>query len=154
MTRQHEQPEAVEIGERATLVRPDAPVDAHGKYHIWTIGCQMNMADSNHVAAELEKIGYGPTEQLDEADVVVLNTCVVRQSAENKAIGKLGSLKPWRQRKPEGTVALMGCMVGVKPSQQLLDAYPYVDVFMPPSESTPLVNHLRPARDRRRDGGD
>ncbi len=147
MTRQHERPhahdDAVEINERATLVHPDAPADAHGKYHIWTIGCQMNMADSNHVAAELEKIGYGPTERLDEADVVVLNTCVVRQSAENKAIGKLGSLKPWRQQKPEGTVALMGCMVGVKPSQQLLDAYPYVDVFMPPSESTPLVNHLR-----------
>ena len=115
------------------------------KYHIWTIGCQMNVADSNHVAAELEKIGYGPTDQLDEADVVVLNTCVVRQSAENKAVGKLGSLKPWRRRHPDGTLALMGCMVGVKPSQQLLDAYPYVDVFMAPSEASPLVGHLREA---------
>ncbi|MBV7330183.1 radical SAM protein [Chloroflexi bacterium TSY] len=112
------------------------------KYHIWTIGCQMNVADSNHVAAELEKIGYGPTDSLDDADVVVLNTCVVRQSAENKAIGKLGSLKPWRRHKPDGTLALMGCMVGLKPSQQLLKAYPYVDVFMPPSESSPLVNYL------------
>jgi len=113
------------------------------KYHIWTIGCQMNVADSNHVAAELEKIGYGPTAHLDEADVVVLNTCVVRQAAEDKAMGKLGSLKPWRKAKPDRTLALMGCMVGVKPSQQLLDAYPNVDVFMPPSEATPLVNYLR-----------
>ena len=113
------------------------------KYHIWTIGCQMNVADSNHVAAELEKIGYGPTAHLDEADVVVLNTCVVRQAAEDKAVGKLGSLKPWRKAKPDRTLALMGCMVGVKPSQQLLDAYPNVDVFMPPSEATPLVNYLR-----------
>ncbi len=113
------------------------------KYHIWTIGCQMNVADSNHVAAELEKIGYGPTDRLDEADVVVLNTCVVRQSAEDKAIGKLGSLKPWKKARPDRKIALMGCMVGVKPSQQLLDAYPFVDVFMPPSEPTPLVNHLR-----------
>lgn len=120
----------------------DESSTAQQKYHIWTIGCQMNVADSNHVAAELEKIGYGPTNVLDEADVIVLNTCVVRQTAENKAIGKLGSLKPWRRGKPDGTLALMGCMVGVKPSQQLLDAYPYVDVFMPPSEASPLVNHL------------
>ena len=119
--------------------------DAARKYHIWTIGCQMNVADSNHVAAELEKIGYGPTDRLDEADVVVLNTCVVRQSAEDKAIGKLGSLKPWKKAKADRTVALMGCMVGVKPSPQLLASYPYVDVFMPPSEATPLVNHLRQA---------
>lgn len=142
----------------ATTV-PAAPHDAHEtvtyevttdqsstatrKYHIWTIGCQMNIADSNHVAAELEKIGYGPTDRLDEADVVVLNTCVVRQSAEEKAVGKLGSLKPWKREKADRTVALMGCMVGVKPSPQLLQSYPFVDVFMPPSEATPLVNHLR-----------
>jgi tRNA-2-methylthio-N6-dimethylallyladenosine synthase len=117
--------------------------NASRKYHIWTIGCQMNVADSNHVAAELEKIGYGPTEQLDEADVVVLNTCVVRQSAEDKATGKLGSLKPWKKRRSDRTLALMGCLVGLKPSQQLLEAYPDVDVFMPPSEATPLINHLR-----------
>jgi tRNA-2-methylthio-N6-dimethylallyladenosine synthase len=103
----------------------------------------MNVADSNHVAAELENIGYSPTDTLEEADVVVLNTCVVRQSAENKAIGKLGSLKPWKEARPDGTLALMGCMVGVKPSPQLLEQYPFVDVFMPPSEATPLVNHLR-----------
>jgi len=115
------------------------------KYHIWTIGCQMNVADSNHVAAELEKIGYGPTDRLDEADVVVLNTCVVRQSAEDKAIGKLGNLKPWKKAKADRAVALMGCMVGVKPSPQLLASYPFVDVFMPPSEATPLVNFLRQA---------
>ena len=123
----------------------DQHSDAARKYHIWTIGCQMNVADSNHVAAELEKIGYGPTDRLEEADVVVLNTCVVRQSAEDKAIGKLGSLKPWKRAKADRTIALMGCMVGVKPSPQLLANYPYVDVFMPPSEATPLVNYLRQA---------
>ncbi|MEZ4659297.1 MAG: tRNA (N6-isopentenyl adenosine(37)-C2)-methylthiotransferase MiaB [Caldilineaceae bacterium] len=137
-----ETPDGEVTYEVATDERSLSPEHQGRKYHIWTIGCQMNVADSNHVAAELEKIGYGPTNSLDEADVVVLNTCVVRQSAENKAIGKLGSLKPWRQKHPEGALALMGCMVGIKPSQQLLDAYPYVDVFMPPSESTPLVNHL------------
>jgi tRNA-2-methylthio-N6-dimethylallyladenosine synthase len=126
-------------------IATDQTSAAARKYHIWTIGCQMNVADSNHVAAELEKIGYGPTDRLDDADVVVLNTCVVRQSAEDKAVGKLGNLRPWKKARPGRKVALMGCMVGVKPSPQLLAAYPFVDVFMPPSESTPLVNHLRQA---------
>lgn len=123
----------------------DRSSTAARKYHIWTIGCQMNVADSNHVAAELEKLGYGPTERLEEADVVVLNTCVVRQSAEDKAIGKLGSLKPWKKAHPDRVIALMGCMVGVKPSPQLIERYPFVDVFMPPSEAAPLVNFLRQA---------
>ena len=113
------------------------------KYHIWTIGCQMNVADSTHVGAELEKLGYEPTNSIDEAEIVVLNTCVVRQSAENKALGKLGSLKPWRLQDPNRTLALMGCMVGVKPSPKLLNAFPWVDVFMAPSEARPLVDHIR-----------
>jgi tRNA-2-methylthio-N6-dimethylallyladenosine synthase len=119
--------------------------DAARKYHIWTIGCQMNVADSNHVAAELEKIGFNPTENVDDADVVVLNTCVVRQSAENKAVGKAGSLKPWKTSRPGRTLALMGCMVGVKPSPQLIEGFPHVDVFMAPSEASPLIGHLRQA---------
>ncbi len=119
--------------------------NAARKYHIWTIGCQMNVADSNHVAAELEKIGYGPTDALDDADVVVINTCVVRQAAEEKGQGKVGSLKPWKQARPDRAIALMGCMVGVKPSPALLASYPHVDVFMPPSEASPLTNFLRQA---------
>ena len=87
-------------------IATDRRSTAARKYHIWTIGCQMNIADSNHVAAELEKIGYGPTDQLDEADVVVLNTCVVRQTAEEKAQGKLGSLKPWKRKQADRTIAL------------------------------------------------
>jgi tRNA-2-methylthio-N6-dimethylallyladenosine synthase len=103
----------------------------------------MNVADSTHVGAELEKLGYEPTNSIDEAEIVVLNTCVVRQSAENKALGKLGSLKPWRLQDPNRTLALMGCMVGVKPSPKLLNAFPWVDVFMAPSEARPLVDHIR-----------
>lgn len=121
----------------------DLSAPGHGKYHIWTIGCQMNVADSNHVAAELEKIGYDPTDDVDEADVVVLNTCVVRQSAEDKGVGKAGSLKPWKNQRANRTLALMGCMVGVKPSPQLREAFPHVDVFMPPSEASPLIGFLR-----------
>ena len=89
------------------------------RYHIWTIGCQMNEADSAHVAASLEALGYQPTAQAEQADVIVLNTCVVRQSAEDKAIGHLQMLKPLKQARPQTTIALMGCLVGIKPSPRL-----------------------------------
>ncbi len=118
-------------------------VGSRGAYHIWTIGCQMNVADSNHVAAELERIGFRPTDAIDEADVVVLNTCVVRQSAEDKGVGKASNLKPWKKARSNRTLALMGCMVGVKPSLQLQDRFPHVDVFMPPSEPAPLITFLQ-----------
>ncbi len=121
-------------------------MSASRQFHIWTIGCQMNTADSQHVADALEHLGYAPALELEEADVAVVNTCVVRQSAEDKAVGKLGALKRWKSQKPERTLALMGCMVGVNPSPALRKRFPYVDVFMPPSESTPLVNYLQSDR--------
>ncbi len=125
------------------------------RYHIWTIGCQMNVADSNHVAAHLDRLGYEPVDRPEDADVIVLNTCVVRQSAENKVIGKLGALKPLKEQDPNKIIALMGCFVGIKPSPKLRERYPWVDVFMPPSEPAPLVHYLtqdaQDARDREED---
>lgn len=111
-------------------------------YHIWTIGCQMNEADSGRVAAELDALGYAPTDQAQDADVIVLNTCVVRQSAEDRAVGHLSSLKPLRESDPQRVIALMGCMVGIKPNRALQERFPFVDVFMPPSEPGPLVSYL------------
>ena len=90
-------------------------------YHIHTFGCQMNVADSGHVAAQLEALGYQPAERVENADVIVVNTCVVRQSAEEKAIGKLGALAPIKRRKPGTVIGLMGCMVGVRPSAALTE---------------------------------
>ncbi|MBN1991730.1 MAG: tRNA (N6-isopentenyl adenosine(37)-C2)-methylthiotransferase MiaB [Anaerolineae bacterium] len=112
------------------------------KYHIWTAGCQMNVADSQRVGSELEKLGYRYTGNYRQADVVVLNTCVVRQSAEDKATGFLWSLKPIKEAKPDKTIALMGCMVGVRGNGKLAQAFPHVDVFMPPSRPDPLVDFL------------
>jgi tRNA-2-methylthio-N6-dimethylallyladenosine synthase len=111
-------------------------------YHIWTAGCQMNVADSQRVASALERLGYLPTPVAEHADVVVLNTCVVRQSAENRAHGRLSSLKPFKEQRPDMVLNLMGCMVGVKGSDELRRQYPYVDVFSPPSDPNPLVEHL------------
>lgn len=112
------------------------------KYHLWTIGCQMNEADSQRVGSELEKLGYTYTPTHQEADVMVINTCVVRQSAEDKAMGFTSSLKPLKQENPNRVIALMGCLVGVKGNHHLKKSFPFVDVFMPPSEAAPLVNFL------------
>lgn len=113
------------------------------KYHIWTIGCQMNSADSQRLGSELEKLGYRWSEQPDEADVIVLNTCVVRQQVEDKVFGRLGALRPVKTARPDTVVALMGCLVGHKPGAALMRRFPMVDVFLPPSESGPLLEHLR-----------
>lgn len=112
------------------------------KYHIWTAGCQMNVADSLRVGSALERIGYQQTQNIEDADVIVLNTCVVRQSAEDKAYGRLSSLHPLKQKRPELVINLMGCLVGVKGHDRLKQRFPYVDVFSPPSDPGPLVSFL------------
>lgn len=112
------------------------------KYHIWTAGCQMNVADSQRVASSLEQLGYSPAPRAEDADVIVLNTCVVRQSAEDKAYGRLQSLRPVKDQRPGTVINLMGCMVGVKGHEILQERFPFVDVFSPPSDPGPLVAHL------------
>ncbi|MCC7361749.1 MAG: tRNA (N6-isopentenyl adenosine(37)-C2)-methylthiotransferase MiaB [Anaerolineales bacterium] len=112
------------------------------KYHIWTEGCQMNVADSQRVASALEKLGYAAEADIEQADVVVLNTCVVRQSAEDKAYGRLTSLAPLKRQRPELVINLMGCLVGVRGAEKLREKLPYIDVFSPPSEPGPLVRFL------------
>jgi len=118
------------------------------KYHIWTEGCQMNVADSQRVASSLERLGYQATNRPDEADVIVLNTCVVRQSAEDKAYGRLHSLRPLKQQRPDLVINLMGCLVGVKGYERLKGRFPYVDVFSPPSDPGPLVSYLTQGESR------
>ena len=112
------------------------------KYHIWTEGCQMNVADSQRVGSSLEHLGYTLTETIEEADVIVLNTCVVRQSAEDKAMGRITSLAPLKKKNPNLVINLMGCMVGVRGAEKLREKLSFVDVFSPPSDPGPLISHL------------
>ncbi len=112
------------------------------KYHIWTEGCQMNVADSQRVGSSLEHLGYEFTDKAEEADVIVMNTCVVRQSAEDKAYGRLSSLVPLKKKNPNLVINLMGCLVGVRGTEKLKAKLPYVDVFSPPSDPGPLIAHL------------
>jgi tRNA-2-methylthio-N6-dimethylallyladenosine synthase len=102
----------------------------------------MNVADSQRVGSALERLGYQSTSQPDEANVIVLNTCVVRQKAEDKAVGRLHSLKPLKERQPDLVINLMGCMVGVKGTKRLQERFPFVDVFSPPSDPGPLISYL------------
>jgi tRNA-2-methylthio-N6-dimethylallyladenosine synthase len=101
-------------------------------FYIWTVGCQMNVADSNYVATALRNRGYAEAEQLDAADVVVLNSCVVRQAAEDRIIGKLGELSQLKKKKPGTFVALTGCMVTADQTT-LRRRFPMVDLFFKPS---------------------
>ena len=110
-------------------------------YHIWTIGCQMNKADSERLESALGQLGLSSADSPQDADVIVLNSCVVRQSAEDKVVGMLTSLKPLKQRDPDRVVALMGCMVGPK-TAPLEDRFEYVDVFMRPQQYQPLIDLL------------
>jgi len=112
------------------------------KYHVWTEGCQMNVADSERVSSALEHLGYENTLVIEEADVIVLNTCVVRQSAEEKAYGRLTTLIPVKRKRPEVVFCLMGCLVGVKDNPRLRKRFPYVDAFCPPSDPSPLIEFL------------
>jgi len=102
----------------------------------------MNVADSQRVGSSLEHLGYSLTEKPEEADVIVLNTCVVRQSAEDKAYGRLTSLSPLKKKNPNLVINLMGCMVGVRGAEKLREKLPFVDVFSPPSDPGPLISHL------------
>ena len=102
----------------------------------------MNVADSQRVSSALEELGYSLEPRAEEADVIVLNTCVVRQSAEDKAYGRLNSLIPVKRKRPEVVINLMGCLVGVKGYEKLKERFPQVDVFSPPSDPGPLLAYL------------
>ena len=110
-------------------------------YYIWTIGCQMNKADSERLASALEQLGLHAAEAPRDADVVVLNSCVVRQNAEDKVAGTLSTMKPLKTRNPDRVLALMGCMVGPK-TDDLKARFPHVDTFMRPQEYGPLLDLL------------
>ena len=110
-------------------------------YYIWTIGCQMNKADSERLESAFGQMGLASSSSPKDADVVVLNSCVVRQSAEDKVVGMLTGLKPIKERNPDKVVALMGCMVGPK-TAPLEQRFPYVDVFLRPQQYEPLIDLL------------
>ena len=107
-------------------------------YNIWTIGCQMNKADSERLGSALDQMSLSLVHSPEQADVVVVNSCVVRKSAEDKVTGMLAKLNGFKKNNPSQVIALMGCMVGPK-QDKLQKQFPFVDVFMRPQEYDPLL---------------
>lgn len=108
-------------------------------YHIWTIGCQMNKAESERIAGLLEQDGYKSVADVKKADIIILNTCVVRQSAEDKAVNKLENLKPLKKANPGLKVAITGCWVDSN-IDGLKKSFPYVDYFFKAGDCPPWVD--------------
>ena len=79
-------------------------------YHIKTYGCQGNMADSEKIAGILESMGFIETPSDEVADIIIFNTCAIRQNAENRVFGELGRIKNLKKIKPSLLMAICGCM--------------------------------------------
>jgi tRNA-2-methylthio-N6-dimethylallyladenosine synthase len=103
------------------------------QYYIWTIGCQMNKAESERLGSYLEESGYQPAANADQADLIVVNSCVVRQNAENKVINRLNLYKSWRRQGRHPTLAVTGCLVDSQ-TDQLKERFPHVDHFFKPGD--------------------
>ncbi|MFB3880358.1 MAG: MiaB/RimO family radical SAM methylthiotransferase [Armatimonadota bacterium] len=99
------------------------------KYHIITFGCQMNEADSDLMDTVLGRSGWQACESADEADLIVLNTCSVRERPEQKAFSLLGELRPWKAADPKRVLAVAGCMAQ-RAARDILRRAPHVDIVL------------------------
>jgi tRNA-2-methylthio-N6-dimethylallyladenosine synthase len=100
-------------------------------YYIWTIGCQMNRAESERLSGYFENAGYLPVKQPEAADLVILNSCVVRQSAENRVLNKLDAIRVLKMSRSGLKVAVTGCLVD-SDTERLKQQLPFVDYFFAP----------------------
>jgi len=108
------------------------------RYFIWTIGCQMNKAESQQIADYLDSAGCQAATSFFNADLVILNTCVVRQSAENKVLGTLGLLKGLKNKNPNLQILVTGCFVD-SDTQELERRFPHVDLLFKPGDYQELI---------------
>lgn len=107
-------------------------------YYIFNYGCQMNASDTEHYAGQLEELGYILAEDFHTADVIIVNTCCVRESAEKKIAGKIGELKNVKTKNPEVVICVAGCMAQ-KDGEKLLKKHPQVDLLL----GTAYVNDFK-----------
>ena len=120
------------------------------KYLIHTYGCQMNVHDSEKIAGILEELQYEPCDSVNEADVVVFNTCCIRETAEQKIYGHIGELKKIKRNKPDMVVAVCGCMSqqdGV--ADKIKTSYPFVDIVLGTSNLNLLKDAIVSARGKK-----
>lgn len=100
------------------------------KYHIVTYGCQMNVHESEKIAGILRKMGYEDTAEKEDADIIVFNTCCIRENAENHAFGNIGALKKLKKQKPHLLIAVGGCMTQEEGKTEILrKKFPFIDIM-------------------------
>ena len=98
-------------------------------YYIYTYGCQMNTADSERLSHQLETVGYIPTDDVESADLILLNTCAVRETAETKVFGRIGELKRLKQKNKNLIIAITGCMAQ-KNQAEMFKRAPHIDIVL------------------------
>lgn len=100
-------------------------------YTIVTFGCQMNVHESEKIAGMLENMGYAPTEDKEKADIIVFNTCAIREGAEDRALGNIGNLKKMKKANPNKIIAVAGCMTQQKQvAEKLFKIFPFIDIIV------------------------
>ena len=100
------------------------------KYFIVTYGCQMNVHESEKIAGILRRMDYVESDKLEDADIIVFNTCCIRENAENHAFGNIGALKKLKKQKPETLIAVGGCMTQEKGKTEILrKKFPFIDIM-------------------------
>ncbi|MGZ3641681.1 MAG: tRNA (N6-isopentenyl adenosine(37)-C2)-methylthiotransferase MiaB [Candidatus Limnocylindrales bacterium] len=111
-------------------------------FHVWTLGCQMNKSDSEEMAGALLGAGCAEAPDLEAADLIVINSCAIREAAEQKVIGRMGALARLRSANPGLRVVLTGCAVRADNQATLARRYPAVDLFLRPDEEADLTARL------------
>jgi tRNA-2-methylthio-N6-dimethylallyladenosine synthase len=134
----------VPLGKRATPVRP-APAPGAARVYVETYGCQMNVADSDLIGSVLADAGYVQAARAEDADVIVVNTCAVREKAEERVIARAAELGAVKRRKPGTVLAIVGCMAEHL-KEGLADRAPAVDVIAGPDSYRRMPDLLAAAR--------
>ncbi len=125
---------------RLAEFRPEAR--ALPAFFVWTLGCQMNKSDSEEMAGRLLAAGCPEAPSMEAADVVVINTCAIREAAEAKVIGRQGHLGRLKAANPSLRVVMTGCSVRESNRAGLKRRYPAVDLFLRPDEEPELIDRL------------
>jgi tRNA-2-methylthio-N6-dimethylallyladenosine synthase len=112
------------------------------RFHVWTLGCQMNQSDSEEMAGALLAAGCPEAPSMEEADLIVINSCAIRETAEAKIVGRQGHLARLKAANPGLRVVLTGCAVRVENRDRLARRYPAVDLFLRPDEEPELAARL------------
>ena len=101
------------------------------KYFTLTYGCQMNESDTERINGQLEELGYQPAEKMDDADIIIMNTCSIRQNAEEKVYGKIGEIKKLKEKNPRLFLGIAGCMAQENKGK-LIERMPIIDFVIGP----------------------